>query len=85
MPPARFVPGSTVRVKRHEKRLPAVILDAMPATSLVWVRVDGEEPSLIDTREITLRPATAGDDSLIWDTEVFNEAELIETLRQAGQ
>jgi hypothetical protein len=73
MPPIRITPGLKVRVKRHARRLPAVIVGTMPTASLVWVKFEGEDPTVVDLHDITLSEVTAAEDDIsLWETEVFD-------------
>jgi hypothetical protein len=61
MPPIRLTCGQQVFVKRNDLRVPAAVVETLPASSLVWVRIEGELPTLIDTRDLDTGIDTVGE------------------------
>jgi hypothetical protein len=71
-----IAPGTRVHVKARGKVIPAVVVGSLGPTSLVWVRVNEEEPLLVNTRDILDdpqpdSPPDANDDPALWETETF--------------
>jgi hypothetical protein len=76
MPSTRIAPGSQVCVRRNGETHPAVVVGAMASSSLVWVRINGEDPALVELRDISLdHPPQSVDDPTLWETEIFDAPE----------
>jgi hypothetical protein len=50
----------------------------LPGGKFVWVRVEGEGPSLVDAQFITRRAVTEDDDTAIWDRDLLGLTDLTE-------
>jgi hypothetical protein len=76
MATTRIAPGSHVCVRRNGESYPAVVVGEMASSSLVWVRINGEDPALVELRDLSLdRPTQSVDDPSLWETEIFDAPE----------
>ncbi len=76
MIPIHFAVGSKVFVRREGIVLPAYIVGFLRSTSLVWVQINGKDPTLVERAEILREPEQTVEEGLpLWETELIDVPE----------